>query len=108
MPSEAFCLGSCHSRWHPDCTLMGYQRRQGRRGSGGDADAASRCADAWKPRLSLAGSAGVADGEQPGHAFLGVPGDWAQVVVGAWRGGGEGEGSGVHPGGGGVAEEPQR
>jgi hypothetical protein len=39
--------------------------------------------------------------------FRAWPGTGAQVVVGAGRDGGEGDGGGVHPGGGGVAREPQ-
>src|SRR6266487_2749829 len=52
-------------------------------------------------------SAGTADGEGAGHALLGVAGNGAQVIVGARCGGGEGQGRGMHPGGGGVAQEPQ-
>src|ERR1039457_3234549 len=47
----------------------------------------------------------AADDECAGHAFLGVPGHRAQIVVGPRRAGGEGKGAGVHPSGGWIGQE---
>src|SRR5258708_37362463 len=57
--------------------------------------------------LLVRASGGAADGECPGHAFLGVSGDRAQVAVCPGRTGGEGERSGGHArGGGGCPRTP--
>jgi divalent metal cation (Fe/Co/Zn/Cd) transporter len=47
------------------------------------------------------------DGERACHALLGMPRNGAQVLVAAGCGSDEGQRSRVHPGGGGVTEEPQ-
>src|SRR5258707_4452043 len=51
--------------------------------------------------LLVCASGGAADGECPGHAFLGVSGDRAQVAVCPGRTGGGGERFGRHGRGGG-------
>jgi hypothetical protein len=98
-------------------TRVLWPNRQGLRAASG---AGRLDAAMLAPRASWAGSARAGtperrqegwlrspDGDAAGHAFPGVAGDRAQVLVASGRGGGEGEGSRVHPGSSWLTEEPQ-